>query len=443
MANTTGTNNNDSWNLTGSYSGTLDGLAGTDTLGLGSLKKTQFTLTQNTDGSIKIDTVAGSSGKSASHIVLKNMEVLQYDYAKSSIDLTTYFPKVVTFSPEDGATSAPIDQPIVLTFNKAITKGTTGNITIHQDSVTGTVLETFQAATDKLLSFSTNTLTITPKDKLAPNTHYFVTIDTGAVKDTSGNNYIDAASYDFITQAVSTNTNTTNHSPVIDSSISSLTAKEGVAFDYDVTKLFSDSDGDTLSFTANNLPSWLKMASGKFTGTPSYASADTPNQSISVIANDGHGGNATAVLTLNITNVANIIGTNGADNLVAGMGADTINGGLGNDTLTGGAGADLFIFNTALGATNIDTINDFAHGSDKIQLAKSVMQNLGVIGALKSADFKLSTVKLDASDRIIYNKATGELFYDADGNGTTAPVEFAIIGVTSHPVLSNTDFMIA
>ncbi len=451
MANTTGTNNNDSWNLTGAYSGTLDGLGGVDTLGLGSLKRTQFTLTQNTDGSIKIDTVAGSSGKSASHIVLKNMEVLQYDYVSSSIDLTTYFPKIVSFSPTDNSINAPIDQPIVLTFNKAITKGTAGNIAIHQGSATGTVLETFQAATDKLLSFSNDTLTITPNVKLVANTHYFVTIDTGAVKDTLGNNYIDTASYDFTTQAA-TDTGAINHSPVVTPSISSLTAKEGVAFSYDANQLFSDSDGDTLSFNASGLPSWLTLTSGgKLSGTPSYTSADTSGNSINIIANDGHNPNVTSTLTLTITNVASITGTAGADNLSAGLGddtisgaagKDTINGGLGNDQLTGGAGADKFVFNTALSSSNIDTITDFVHGSDKVQLAKSIMSNLGTLGVLKSADFKLSTAKLDASDRIIYNKTTGDLSYDSDGSGANAAIKIAIIGTSSHPTLSNTDFTI-
>ena len=450
MANTTGTNNNDSWNLTGSYNGTLDGLGGTDTLGLGSLKKTQFTLTQNTDGSIKIDTVAGSSGKSASHIVLKNMEVLQYDYAKSSIDLTNYFPKVVSFSPTDGAINAPIDQPIVLTFNKAITKGTAGNITIHQDSATGTVLEAFQAATDKLLNFSNDTLTRTPNVKLAANTHYFVTIDTGAVRDTLGNNYIDTASYDFTTQAV-TDPSAINHSPVVSPPISPLSATEGVAYSYDTNQLFSDSDGGALTFTANGLPSWLTLTNGKLSGTPSYTSADTSGDSINLIAHDGYGGNALATLTLNITNVATITGTAGADTLLAGLGADTvlgaagkdtINGGLDNDQLTGGAGADTFVFNTPLSSTNIDTITDFVHGTDKIQLARSIMATVGGLGVLKSADFKLSTAKLDASDRIIYNKTTGDLFYDSDGSGGGLAIKIAIIGASSHPTLSNTDFII-
>jgi Ca2+-binding RTX toxin-like protein len=447
MANIiTGTSGNNNWSFPRYQRTTVtyDGLDGIDTLDISTLLSYKScNIKQNLDGTIQIDT-----STQATHIILKNVERL---YAGKLIDLTTYFPKIVSFSPTDNSINAPIDQPIVLTFNKAITKGTAGSITIHQDSATGTVLETFQAATDKLLSFSNDTLTITPKVKLAANTHYFVTIDTGAVKDTLGNNYIDTASYDFTTQSSQTDPSAINHSPVVSPSISSLTAKEGVAFSYDANQLFSDSDGDTLTFTANGLPSWLTLTSGgKLSGTPSYTSADITN-SINIFANDGHNPNVTTTLALNMTNVASITGTAGADNLLAGLGDDTIsgaagndtiNGGLGNDMLTGGAGADKFVFNTTLSSTNIDTITDFVHGSDKIQLARSIMTNVGVVGVLKSADFKLSTATLDTSDRIIYNKTTGDLSYDSDGSGVGLAIKIAIIGTSSHPTLSNTDFTI-
>ncbi len=442
------TSGNDIWtDIYGTV--TLDGLGGTDTLDIGTIKK--FTLTQNTDGTILlVDTYSSASGRLTytNNITLKNMEILKYNSGNSSVDLTTYFPKVVSFSPSDGAINAPIDKPIVLKFDRAIMKGK-GNIIIHEGSPTGTVLETFKVATDQLLNFLNDTLTITPKDKLAPNTHYFVTIDTGAIKENalSGIVYTDTAIYDFITD-----TGAINHSPVVSPSISSLTAKEGVAFSYDANQLFSDSDGDTLSFNASGLPSWLTLTSGgKLSGTPSYTSADTSGNSINIIANDGHNPNVTSTLTLTITNVASITGTAGADNLSAGLGddtisgaagKDTINGGLGNDQLTGGAGADKFVFNTALSSSNIDTITDFVHGSDKVQLAKSIMSNLGTLGVLKSADFKLSTARLDASDRIIYNKTTGDLSYDSDGSGANAAIKIAIIGTSSHPTLSNTDFTI-
>ena len=52
------------------------------------------------------------------------------------------------------------------------------------------------------------------------------------------------------------------------------------------------------------------------------------------------------------------IGNDSANILTGGAFGDYLEGGLGNDTLTGGAGADKFVFGSALGPTNIDTITD-------------------------------------------------------------------------------------
>jgi Ca2+-binding RTX toxin-like protein len=145
---------------------------------------------------------------------------------------------------------------------------------------------------------------------------------------------------------------------------------------------------------------------------------------------------------INSDTAASLTGSGLNDSISGGAGNDTLNGGLGNDTLTGGIGNDTFIFNTALNSTtNRDTITDFSHNDDTIQLSKSVMTALGTLGTLSVNDFKLSTQTLDSSDRIIYNQTSGTLFYDADGNGSSAAVQIAIIGNLPTGI-DNTDFVI-
>ncbi|MDO8401470.1 MAG: calcium-binding protein [Bradyrhizobium sp.] len=113
----------------------------------------------------------------------------------------------------------------------------------------------------------------------------------------------------------------------------------------------------------------------------------------------------------------------GADNLDGGSGNDTLAGGAGYDILTGGSGRDNFLFNTSLRYSR-DQITDFSVADDTIRLDNAVFTKLGG-GVLAANAFVIGEEAQDAADRIIYNKATGDLFYDTDGTGSVAAVKFA------------------
>ncbi|MEQ1620531.1 MAG: calcium-binding protein [Methylococcales bacterium] len=123
-----------------------------------------------------------------------------------------------------------------------------------------------------------------------------------------------------------------------------------------------------------------------------------------------------------------IDGLAGDDELIGGKGNDQLLGRDGKDTLTGGAGDDVFIFNSTLNKlTNVDTITDFTSGQDKIYLSTSVFSAAGGAGKLSSDFFIKGTVAKDNNDHIIYDTATGKVYYDSDGTGSTAQVEFLIL----------------
>jgi Ca2+-binding RTX toxin-like protein len=141
-------------------------------------------------------------------------------------------------------------------------------------------------------------------------------------------------------------------------------------------------------------------------------------------------GNTAINIDLSITN-AQIINGNvtltvaNIENIVGGAGDDTISGSVADNTFTGGTGNDTFFFGNVavnnLSIMGIDTIIDFAPGSDKLQLSKSVFTSLATIPSneLSAMDFTTITTGMtaDVSDAfIVYNSTTGDLFYNANGN---------------------------
>ncbi len=168
---------------------------------------------------------------------------------------------------------------------------------------------------------------------------------------------------------------------------------------------------------------------------------------------DGTGNTLDNVLTGNSGN--NVLsGLDGNDTLTGGLGNDTLLGGIGNDRLVGGAGNDVlnggdgtdtFVFDTAPNAaTNLDTVQDFTSGTDKLSFSRAVFTGFAATGAM-SVDAFWSGAGVnaahDATDRFIYNTTTGALWYDADGTGATAAVQVAVL--TGAPTLAFTDFLIA
>nr|WP_281409329.1 calcium-binding protein [Microvirga terricola] len=156
----------------------------------------------------------------------------------------------------------------------------------------------------------------------------------------------------------------------------------------------------------------------------SLTGSNTANRIIGTRGNDvlkGQGGNDA------------LLGNAGRDALYGGIGNDKLYGGLDSDVLKGDAGKDIFVFDTKLHASkNVDKILDFSVKDDTIWLDNAVFKKLGSGSPTKpkklAADmFHIGTSAHDASDRIIYNKKTGVLYYDPDGIGGAAAIKFAVL----------------
>ncbi len=137
-----------------------------------------------------------------------------------------------------------------------------------------------------------------------------------------------------------------------------------------------------------------------------------------------------------------LVGRGGDDTLSGGNHGDTLDGGAGSDEVTGGGGADTFRF-TSLVLGEHDTITDFQQGIDKLALLIGVFSAFTARGAVAASTFASGAISVaqDADDHLIYNVATGNLYYDADGNGGIQPA-IEIASLTPLLSLAASDFVV-
>jgi Ca2+-binding RTX toxin-like protein len=159
----------------------------------------------------------------------------------------------------------------------------------------------------------------------------------------------------------------------------------------------------------------------KFDGEGFYFKANSADDRITGTKNDDH-----------------LSGGGGSDVLNGGAGKDLLNGGAGDDVLKGGAGVDTFVFSRDLDDAGVDRITDFnSKVGEKIMLNAYAFEALEVgaklpvdpeakdRGILAASNFCVGKSAKDADNHLVYDKATGALYYDADGNGAGTAIQFA------------------
>lgn len=234
--------------------------------------------------------------------------------------------------------------------------------------------------------------------------------------------YFDDASnyWDFIGTGLTYDAN----ADFVAGTITSFSGVKGGSLDIEMTGVSADAAAIHGFFATNDSLGLWNLLLG---GNDIVNGSDRPDSLIGGAGNDriyGNGGDDTLEGNKGRDK---LWGGSGVDNLSGAGGGDTLDGGAGADFMKGGGGADNFVFSSALGATNVDTIGDFRASADTILLSASVFAKAGAVGAFLSADaFYAGASAHDASDRIIYDSGSGKLYYDADGNASGhAQVQFA------------------
>lgn len=197
-------------------------------------------------------------------------------------------------------------------------------------------------------------------------------------------------------------------------------------------------DGDDTLCSAL-IGDWLYGGAGDDTYQLEFSPFSTSRNGTATVTEDADAGHDVIFSEISLTLSANVEDLvlwgpnplagfgNALDNVITGNGAaNQIGGGAGNDTLTGGLGADRFVFDNA---TSVDTITDFSSVSgDRFVLSIAAFAGLpaGTVGGRIGGNMFVGGDRaVDAFDRILYNRYTGEVFYDPDGRGGADAVLFA------------------
>jgi serralysin len=226
-----------------------------------------------------------------------------------------------------------------------------------------------------------------------------------------------------------------------------------------------DADGDALSYSLTSNPGGLFRLDGTSLVLLRALDYETAQQhTIAIKAQDAYGGEVVTTLALAVSNVVEttplrlagtaaanrltgeagndlLFGLGGADTLRGEAGNDKLYGGLGRDMLSGGTGKDIFVFDSKLNpTTDLDRILDFRVADDTIHLSKKIFSKIAKKGVVAKEAFWVGDKAHDESDRLVYNKKTGALLYDPDGNGALKAVQFATLPKSLAP--THLDFFV-
>lgn len=169
----------------------------------------------------------------------------------------------------------------------------------------------------------------------------------------------------------------------------------------------------------------VQMVEGTTAATPTAPTTSTPipTSETPVIVD------ARPVTTATKTGTSgdnSLIGTSVGDKIDSQGGNDKIWGKGGSDLIFTGSGKDAITFDTSLGSNNVDWIVDFDPAYDTLSLENAIFTKLtDTDKVLRPSWFRVGEKALESNDYIVYNKATGDLYYDRDGSGSGAAIKFA------------------
>ena len=138
----------------------------------------------------------------------------------------------------------------------------------------------------------------------------------------------------------------------------------------------------------------------------------------------------------------------GNDSAKVGAGADQVDLGSGTNKIDLGADTDhdtvTFGWDFLAAVTDNNVATKAFNSVSNFNTGDTAWFNLEDIGSLTADQIDVSAHASTTAGNhvIVLDTSTGKLYYDADGAGGAAQVEVAVIGTSTHPALTFSDFVI-
>ena len=452
------------YNLNGSLDSSF-GINGKYTIDIGSNYDYCRSVTVQSDGKI---IMAGS------FVHLNDFSSGSSDFAVVRLDdmIDTTAPLVTSLNPTDNATGVAKTSNLILNFNERVQRGT-GDILLKQTSNNSIIPANVKV--------NGNQLTIDPTNDLSDNTGYYVEIANGAIKDIAGNLCVGMTGntvWNFQIEEAETLGATIGADKIIGTAdndiIDGLAGNDTISGVGGNDRLLGSAGDDSINGGAGDdtmiggpgndtyivnsvrdrVVEALNAGTDSIFSTVTYT-LPTNVENLTLQGTQAINGTGNGLVNRIFGNSAanRINGGGGNDILNGGGGNDNLTGGAGNDNLTGGIGADRFIYNTnatfTRTAVGVDTITDFIISqNDKMVLDKTTFPKItsaNGTGFSRDAEFarvSSNTAATISGADIVYNTATGEVFYNQNGTATGFGTGGKFAVLSNKPNLTENQFII-
>lgn len=197
---------------------------------------------------------------------------------------------------------------VVSPVNDAPTLGSASSQSIQEDGQLSGVFLTFadidtDASNLQFTATSSDESVIASSDIAISQSASGITLSANTIANASGNTSITVNVTDgefTATQTFAVTVLSVNDAPTV-SSTTIANATEDAAYTQALTGLFSDVDGDALSYTLESSPDWISVSSGSLVGTPT--NDNVGSATFYITASDGSGGSVRQQYSISVANV--------------------------------------------------------------------------------------------------------------------------------------------